>query len=81
MEGFFQVGVAGEDEVGKAKVGVFDDAVSNLGIRTNQRRAGTAADKTHTSPDVGIDFQVTRGGLIRKAIAATVQCRHPALAF
>src|SRR5215470_17501279 len=50
----FEVGVAGEDELVEAELGVLDDAVGDLVVRPDERGADAAAHETDAGPHVGM---------------------------
>src|SRR4051794_23541807 len=55
--GIFQVGVAGEDELLDAEVGVLLDALGDLGVGPDQGGTGTASGEADAGPEVGGDLQ------------------------
>src|SRR4051794_5320557 len=69
--GLFEVRVTGEDELVEAEALVFGDAVRDLFVGPDDRRADAAAHEPDAGPDVRGDGELLA--------IATVQLRHPSL--
>ena len=71
--GLLQVRIAREDELADAERVVLLDAVGDLGVAADERRARAAAHEADARPQVGGDLELVRPPLVQRD--------HPALAL
>ena len=69
----FEVGIPGQDEVSDAESGVLDDALCDLGMRSDEGGSRASADKSDTRPQVRRNLEPVQ--------SAPVQLDHAALAL